>query len=111
MIGIGREVAGRRKDGSVFPIDLAISETVVGGRQVFVGIVRDITERKQAEERERHYRQTLEWAVRDRTRELQEQTAALEEARLDTLQRLAMAGEYHDEDTYLHTERVGRPPP
>ena len=74
---------------------------------MFVGIVRDITERKQAEEREHHYRQTLEWAVRDRTRELQEQTAALEEARLDTLQRLAMAGEYHDEDTYLHTQRVG----
>ena len=74
---------------------------------MFVGVVRDITERKQSEEQERHYRQTLEWAVRDRTRELQEQTAALEEARLDTLHRLAMAGEYHDEDTHLHTERVG----
>ena len=107
VIGVGREVAGRRKDGSVFPLDLAVGETLVDGKKVFVGIVRDITERKQAEEREHHYRQTLEWAVRDRTRELQEQTAALEEARLDTLQRLAMAGEYHDEDTYLHTQRVG----
>ena len=91
----------------MFPLDLAITETTVDGETVFVGILRDITERKQAEEQERHYRQTLEWAVRDRTRELQEQTHALEEARLDTLQRLAMAGEYHDEDTYLHTERVG----
>ena len=107
VIGIGREVAGKRKDGSVFPLDLAVSETTIDGEKVFVGIVRDITERKQAEETERHHRQTLEWAVRDRTRELQEQTRALEEARLDTLQRLAMAGEYHDEDTYLHTERVG----
>ena len=107
VIGIGREAAGRRKDGSMFPLDLAVSETVVDTERVFVGIVRDITERKQAEDRDRHYRQTLEWTVRDRTRELQEQRAELEEARLDTLRRLAMAGEYHDEDTYEHTERVG----
>jgi PAS domain S-box-containing protein len=107
LTGGSRETTGRRKDGTVFPLDIAVSETTVDGGTVFVGVVRDITERKQAEERERHYRQTLEWAVRDRTRELQEQTAALEEARLETLQRLAMAGEYHDEDTYLHTERVG----
>jgi putative two-component system response regulator len=102
-----REVSGRRRDGAVFPLDLAVSETTIAGRTVLVATVRDITERKLAEERDHHYRQTLEWAVRDRTRELQEQTAALEEARIDTLQRLAMAGEYHDEDTHQHTERVG----
>ena len=107
VIGIGREVAGRRKDGSVFPLDLAFNETTIDGEKVFVAIVRDITDRKHAEERQQLHRQTLEWAVRDRTRELQEQTSALEEARLDTLQRLAMAGEYHDEETYLHTGRVG----
>ena len=107
-IGLVREVAGRRKDGSVFPLDLSINETTFEGEKAFVGVIRDITGRKQAEEKERHYRETLELAVRDRTRELQEQTAALEAARLDTLQRLATAGEYHDEDTYLHTERVGK---
>lgn len=50
VIGIGREVAGRRKDGSTFPIDLAASEFHPGGRRYLTGIVRDITERKRAEQ-------------------------------------------------------------
>ena len=50
IIGIGREVSGRRKDGSVFPLDLAVSEVHFGGRRMFTGIVRDVTERKRAEE-------------------------------------------------------------
>jgi PAS domain S-box-containing protein len=48
IIGIGREVTGRRKNGSTFPIDLAISEVVPF--ELFTGILRDITERKQAEQ-------------------------------------------------------------
>ena len=107
MIGIGREVAGRRKDGTVFPLDLSVSETIVDDRRLFVGVIRDITDRKRADQRAQHHREALERAVHERTRELQERTAALEESRLDTLQRLALAGEYHDEDTHLHTERVG----
>jgi len=50
IIGIGREVAGRRKDGSVFPMELAISEFRLGEDPYFTGIVRDITERKRAEQ-------------------------------------------------------------
>jgi PAS domain S-box-containing protein len=50
IIGIGREAVGRRKDGTTFPIDLAVSEVRLGNRRLFTGIVRDITERKQAEE-------------------------------------------------------------
>ena len=50
VIGIGREVQGKRKDGSVFPLDLALSEVRLGDQRFFVGIVRDITERKQAED-------------------------------------------------------------
>lgn len=54
IIGIGREVAGKRKDGSVFPVDLSVSEISLSGKRFFSGIVRDITERKEAEqERER----------------------------------------------------------
>ena len=49
IIGIGREVTGRRKDGSTMPIDLAVTEMRVGRRRMFVGILRDITERKEAE--------------------------------------------------------------
>src|SRR5260221_156367 len=50
IIGIGREVVGRRKDGSTFPMDLAVSEFQVGRGRFFTGIVRDITDRKQAEQ-------------------------------------------------------------
>jgi len=49
IIGIGREVSGRRKDGSVFPMDLSVGEARNGGDPIFVGIIRDITKRKAAE--------------------------------------------------------------
>jgi len=49
VIGIGREVVGRRRDGSTFPMDLAVSEMQVGKRRMFTGIVRDITEYKKVE--------------------------------------------------------------
>ena len=49
IIGIGREVIGRRRDGSTFPMDLAVSEVVVPGVRLFTGIVRDITERRALE--------------------------------------------------------------
>ncbi|MFH0780823.1 MAG: PAS domain S-box protein [Pseudomonadota bacterium] len=49
-VGLGREVAGRRKDGSFFPLEIAVSEMWLGGQRYFTGILRDITARKQAEE-------------------------------------------------------------
>ena len=49
LIGVGRDVCGRRKDGSVFPMDLAVGEAEVEGETIFVGIVRDISERQAAE--------------------------------------------------------------
>ncbi len=48
IIGIGREVEGRRKDGSTFPLDLTISEMIIGGEFKFAGVVRDISERQRA---------------------------------------------------------------
>jgi len=50
IIGIGREVEGRRKDGTTFPMELSVGEARPGGQQVFVGIIRDITARKTAEQ-------------------------------------------------------------
>jgi len=50
IIGIGREIVGRRKDGSDFPLELSVSEVQLANRRIFTGILRDITERKRAEE-------------------------------------------------------------
>ena len=50
IIGIGRIVVGERKDGSTFPMELAVGE-VGGPAQVFTGFVRDLTERRESEAR------------------------------------------------------------
>jgi PAS domain S-box-containing protein len=49
ILGIKREMWGLRKDGSVFPIDLAVNEFYIGGRRAYTGVVQDITEKKQAQ--------------------------------------------------------------
>jgi two-component system sensor kinase FixL len=49
VIGIGREVMGRRKDGSQFPLDLSVAEWQRGGETFFTGIMRDISARHAAE--------------------------------------------------------------
>ena len=54
IIGIGRQVTGLRKDGTTFPLELAISEMAVDGTRMFTGVVRDVTEREEAE---RQYRE------------------------------------------------------
>jgi two-component system sensor kinase FixL len=51
IIGIGRLVVGERKDGSTFPMELAVGEMKSGSRRYFTGFVRDVTERQQTEQR------------------------------------------------------------
>jgi two-component system sensor kinase FixL len=51
IIGIGRVVVGRRKDGSTFPMELAVGEAHVNERRVFTGFIRDLTERQLTESR------------------------------------------------------------
>ncbi|QEX19268.1 hybrid sensor histidine kinase/response regulator [Hypericibacter terrae] len=50
IIGIGREVSGRRKDGTTFPMDLSVGEAMQDDGPVFVGIIHDLTERKRTSE-------------------------------------------------------------
>lgn len=64
IIGIGREVSARRKDGSVFPIDLAVGEVHDGSEMRFVGIIRDISARKASELEMRQQRERLAHVTR-----------------------------------------------
>ncbi len=49
IIGIGRETIARKKDGTLFPMDLSVSEVKLSDRRIFTGFIRDITERKRLE--------------------------------------------------------------
>ncbi len=51
IIGIGREVVGQRKDGSTFPMHLSVGEAAQSGGPIFVGIIHDLSERKDTEEK------------------------------------------------------------
>jgi len=51
IIGIGRIVVGQRKDGTTFPMELAVGEVVASGRRLFTGFIRDLTERQLTESR------------------------------------------------------------
>ncbi|GEO82581.1 bifunctional diguanylate cyclase/phosphodiesterase [Pararhodospirillum oryzae] len=50
LIGTGpREMRGQRQDGSVFPLEMALSEVLTEGRRIFIAVIRDITQRKETE--------------------------------------------------------------
>jgi PAS domain S-box-containing protein len=60
IIGIGREVEAKKKDGTIFPMDLAVSEVIIEEQILYSGIIRDVTERKAAEEKLRQANAELE---------------------------------------------------
>ena len=51
IIGIGREVLGQRKDGTIFPHELTVGEVKAGGRRLFAGFLKDVSARQQSEQR------------------------------------------------------------
>ena len=72
IIGIGREVVGQRKDGTTFPMDLAVSEVILGDRRLFTGVARNISERKRSEEQLRFFAAELQERNTDLARSNQE---------------------------------------
>lgn len=77
IIGIGREVDGLRKDGSLFPFRLAVSEFELDGAKYFTGVIHDLTREKQIEQNLKNYAQELEQRVRERTSKLEEANTQL----------------------------------
>lgn len=64
VIGQHREVTGRRKDGSTFPLELSISESTVGGGRLFTGVVRDLSAQQQAERMKKEFVSTISHELR-----------------------------------------------
>ena len=95
IIGIGREVEGRRKNGTTFPMELSVGEASLEGATTFVGILRDISERKHAEEAMRKSNVELERAIHDLT---QAQDQLIQSEKLASLGAL-VAGVNHELNT------------
>ncbi|MEO9594115.1 PAS domain S-box protein, partial [Rhodopirellula bahusiensis] len=90
IIGIGREVTGKRKDGSLFPLHLGVSEVETDQRKLFTGILRDISELKAAEGELKQLNATLDQRVRTQAAELQQaQLELVEKEKFATLGRIS----------------------
>jgi two-component system sensor kinase FixL len=91
IIGIGREIEGRRKDGTLFPARLAVSEIIIEGHHFFTGIIADLTEMKSVQQEIIKLNHELEQLVVERTTELQDAVNLL----LETNQQLNQSIEKH----------------
>src|SRR5205085_147157 len=80
LLGRRMELVAQRADGSQFPAELAVVPVDLGGAPVFVGFVRDITQRKQAEEELRALNATLEQRVAERSAAAEQARATAEPA-------------------------------
>ncbi|HLS96239.1 PAS/PAC sensor signal transduction histidine kinase [Sphingobacterium allocomposti] len=83
IIGIGREVKGRKKDGSTFPFRLAVSEVHYRDKNIFTGFIHDLTKERAAEDELRKHAIELEEKVRERTKDLIKLVGELEKAKSD----------------------------
>ena len=77
IIGIGREVKGLKKDGSIFPFRLGISQVQYSGRKIYTGFIHDLSREKEAENQLKEYAAHLEELVVERTQSLNATVDAL----------------------------------
>ncbi len=97
IIGHGREVEGKRKDGSIFPLDLAVSESWIGARRFFTGLLRDISQRKETEKR-----------LRDATEELEQFSYSIIHDMRAPLRAMVGFGNILNEEHTSHLDEEGR---
>jgi two-component system, LuxR family, sensor kinase FixL len=81
IIGIGREVKGLKKDGSIFPFRLGISQVQYSGRKIYTGFIHDLSREKEAENQLKEYAAHLEELVVERTQSLNATVEALLKAK------------------------------
>lgn len=81
IIGIGREVTGLRKDGSVFPFRLGVSEIKFSDRRIYTGFIHDLSRQKEDEIKIKSYTEELEFKIKERTQELIRSINELETAK------------------------------
>jgi len=81
IIGIGREVHGQRKDGSVFPFRLGVSEVKFSDRKIYTGFIHDLTKEKANEEQIKSYTEKLEVKIKERTKDLVKLVSELQTAK------------------------------
>lgn len=81
IIGIGREVHGQRKDGSVFPFRLGVSEVKFTDRKIYTGFIHDLSKEKANEEQIKTYTEKLEVKIKERTQDLVKLVSELEMAK------------------------------
>ena len=105
IIGIGREVSARKRDGTVFPMLLAVSEVATPDGSVFTGVIHDLTEVRAAQEDLERANEELEQRVTDRTIELEESLAELARSNRDLEQFAYIAS--HDLQAPLRNVRQG----
>ncbi|TDG36628.1 PAS domain S-box protein [Pedobacter changchengzhani] len=81
IIGVGREVDGLRKDGSIFPFRLGVSEIKFSDRKIYTGFIHDLTKERANEEQIKSYTEKLEVKIKERTQDLVKLVSELEMAK------------------------------